>query len=109
MGKLTPETLQRSLKSVAKPPPPNSPTPRDKRSFQSSITMAGDQVQELLEAPSEFAKSGIQFMRRCTKPDKAEYLRLCQAVGVGLVIMGAVGYIVKLIHMPLNRVLVGGA
>ncbi len=26
-----------------------------------------DQVQELLEAPSEFAKSGIQFMRRCTK------------------------------------------
>lgn len=29
--------------------------------------MAGDQVQELLEAPSDFAKNGIQFMRRCTK------------------------------------------
>ena len=26
-----------------------------------------DQIQELLEAPSEFAKNGIQFMRRCTK------------------------------------------
>lgn len=26
-----------------------------------------DQIQELLEAPSDFAKNGIQFMRRCTK------------------------------------------
>jgi len=71
--------------------------------------MAGDQVQELLEAPSDFAKNGIQFMRRCTKPDKAEYLRLCQAVGVGLLIMGSVGYLVKLIHLPISRLLVGGA
>ena len=93
-----------------------------------------DQVQELLEAPTEFAKNGIQFMRRCTKrkyslprlppvihcvsqssicafsipqirklltrppfiADKSEYLRLCQAVGVGLIIMGSVGYLVKL-------------
>lgn len=26
-----------------------------------------DQVQEILEVPSEFAKDGIQFIRRCTK------------------------------------------
>ncbi|KAL6858160.1 hypothetical protein ACO1O0_005614 [Amphichorda felina] len=58
-----------------------------------------DQVQELLEAPTEFAKNGIQFMRRCTKPDKSEYLRLCQAVGVGLIIMGSVGYLVKLVYV----------
>ncbi|KAF4124802.1 SecE/Sec61-gamma subunits of protein translocation complex [Geosmithia morbida] len=62
--------------------------------------MAGDQIQELLEAPADFARSGVQFMRRCTKPDKAEYLRLCQAVGVGLVVMGSVGYLVKLSEWP---------
>lgn len=28
--------------------------------------------------------------------DQQEFLRLCQAVGVGFLIMGAVGYVVKL-------------
>ncbi|RSL57407.1 hypothetical protein CEP54_008300 [Fusarium duplospermum] len=85
-----------------------------------------DQVQELLEVPSEFVKDGVQFMRRCTKPDQQEFLRLCQAVGVGFLIMGAVGYVVKLgmssiahpmrpysnpnaVHIPLNHALVGSA
>ncbi|KAH8171623.1 secE/Sec61-gamma subunits of protein translocation complex domain-containing protein [Sarocladium implicatum] len=68
-----------------------------------------DQVQELLEVPSEFAKDGIQFVRRCTKPDQKEFLRLCQAVGMGFVVMGSIGYIIKLIHIPVNNVLVGGA
>lgn len=37
--------------------------------FFSSTTFAkmADQVQELLEVPSEFAREGIQFVRRCTK------------------------------------------
>jgi protein transport protein SEC61 subunit gamma-like protein len=64
-----------------------------------------DQIQELIEVPSDFAKSGIQFMRRCTKPDRTEFLRLCQAVGVGLLVMGSVGYVVKLVHIPLNNAL----
>lgn len=45
----------------------------------------------------------------CPLADKLEFLKLCQAVGVGFLIMGAVGYIVKLIHIPLNNILVGGA
>jgi protein transport protein SEC61 subunit gamma-like protein len=68
-----------------------------------------DQLQELLEVPSEFARDGVQFMRRCTKPDMKEFIRLCQAVGVGFVLMGTVGFITKLIHIPLNNVLVGSA
>lgn len=122
-----------------------------------------DQVQEILEIPSDFAKEGIQFMRRCTKrqsshsppsftqtlsiyprfssfspssilwlpsiyvvfpsilrtrsagadlqrpADQKEFLRLCQAVGLGFLVMGAVGYFVKLIHIPVNNILVGAA
>ncbi|KAM0322692.1 hypothetical protein ACHAQA_009283 [Verticillium albo-atrum] len=64
-----------------------------------------DSVKEFLEVPSEFAQDGIQFMKRCTKPDRAEYQKLAQAVGVGFLIMGAV----KLIHIPVNNILVGGA
>ncbi|KAF7545133.1 hypothetical protein G7046_g9631 [Stylonectria norvegica] len=76
--------------------------------LQVLLTMA-DQVQEILEVPAEFAREGIQFMRKCTKPDQKEFLRLCQAVGTGFLIMGAIGYLVKLIHLPVNQALVGGA
>ncbi|RKU45503.1 Sec61p translocation complex subunit [Coniochaeta pulveracea] len=68
-----------------------------------------DQVQEILDVPREFVKDGLQFMNRCQKPDKREFWKIAQAVGVGFLIMGAVGYVVKLIHIPLNGILVGGA
>jgi hypothetical protein len=33
----------------------------------SNTAKMSDQVQELLEVPSEFVKDGVQFVRRCTK------------------------------------------
>ncbi|KAH7037141.1 uncharacterized protein B0I36DRAFT_313412 [Microdochium trichocladiopsis] len=68
-----------------------------------------DQLQEFLDVPKDFVREGTQFMTRCTKPDQKEFIKICQAVGMGFLIMGAVGYIVKLIHIPVNNVLVGGA
>ncbi|KAK3377990.1 hypothetical protein B0H63DRAFT_525248 [Podospora didyma] len=68
-----------------------------------------DQVQEILDVPREFLKDGIQFINKSQKPDRREFIKISQAVGVGFLIMGAVGYVVKLIHIPLNQVLVGGA
>ncbi|KAA8576033.1 hypothetical protein MFRU_033g00040 [Monilinia fructicola] len=68
-----------------------------------------DQVREFMEIPSDFFKDGTQFINRCTKPDYREFINISRAVGVGFLIMGAVGYIVKLIHIPLNNILVGGA
>ncbi|EGO60429.1 hypothetical protein NEUTE1DRAFT_93606 [Neurospora tetrasperma FGSC 2508] len=68
-----------------------------------------DQLQEILDVPREFLKDGIQFIKKCQKPDRREFIKISQAVGTGFLIMGAVGYLVKLIHIPLNQVLVGGA
>ncbi|KAK0627149.1 hypothetical protein B0T14DRAFT_423404 [Immersiella caudata] len=68
-----------------------------------------DQVQEILDVPREFLRDGIQFINKSQKPDRREFIKISQAVGVGFLIMGAVGYVVKLIHIPLNNVLVGGA
>lgn len=47
-----------------------------------------------------------QFLNRCTKPTKAEYIQLCRAVGVGFLVMGFIGYIVKVVHLPINNILV---
>ncbi|KAE9372395.1 secE/sec61-gamma protein [Hyaloscypha bicolor E] len=68
-----------------------------------------DQIQEFLDIPRDFFKEGTQFLNRCTKPDRREFIKISQAVGVGFLVMGAVGYLVKLIHIPVNNVLVGGA
>jgi len=68
-----------------------------------------DQIQEILDVPRDFINDGLQFMRRCQKPDQKEFMKISQAVGVGFLVMGVVGYLVKLIHIPLNNILVGGA
>ncbi|OTB02871.1 hypothetical protein M426DRAFT_322292 [Hypoxylon sp. CI-4A] len=66
-------------------------------------------VQDLLEIPRDFVKDGTQFMTRCTKPDKREFVQISKAVGVGFLVMGAIGYLIKLIHIPVNNILVGAA
>ncbi|KAF9894921.1 Sec61p translocation complex subunit [Aspergillus nanangensis] len=68
-----------------------------------------DQVQELLNVPREFLKEGMQFINRSQKPDRREFIKISQAVGVGFLVMGSIGFIVKLVHIPVNNVLVGAA
>ncbi|ETN45584.1 protein translocase SEC61 complex gamma subunit, archaeal and eukaryotic [Cyphellophora europaea CBS 101466] len=53
-------------------------------------------IQELADVPKEFFKDGTQFINRCTKPDRREFIKISQAVGMGFLIMGAIGYFIKL-------------
>ncbi|KAK2075039.1 hypothetical protein P8C59_009198 [Phyllachora maydis] len=76
---------------------------------RSEIWPKKNQVQEVLEVPREFVKDGFLFLRRCQKPDQKEFIRISQAVGMGFLIMGAIGYVIRLIHIPLNQILVGSA
>ncbi|KAG0637289.1 hypothetical protein HOY80DRAFT_973754 [Tuber brumale] len=68
-----------------------------------------DQLAQIADIPREFLKDGTLFINRCTKPDKREFIKISQAVGIGFVIMGVIGFIVKLIHIPVNNILVGAA
>ena len=34
----------------------------------------------------------------------AEFLQICRAVGTGFVVMGFIGYLVKLVHIPINNI-----
>ncbi|KAH8150141.1 uncharacterized protein LAJ45_05827 [Morchella importuna] len=68
-----------------------------------------DQFAQFAEIPREFLKDGTLFINRCTKPDKREFIKISQAVGIGFIVMGAIGFIVKLIHIPVNNILVGAA
>ncbi|PUU75435.1 hypothetical protein B9Z19DRAFT_1195500 [Tuber borchii] len=65
-----------------------------------------DQFAQMADIPREFLRDGTLFINRCTKPDKREFIKISQAVGIGFVIMGVIGFIVKLIHIPVNNILV---
>ena len=68
-----------------------------------------DLIKEWMDAPKEFVREGTLFMNRCTKPDRREFMKISQAVGVGFLVMGFIGYLIKLIHIPINNILVGAA
>ncbi|KAJ1959112.1 hypothetical protein GGI12_004509 [Dipsacomyces acuminosporus] len=61
------------------------------------------------EAPMQLIKEASWIIRRCTKPDQKEYLKIVRAVLMGFLVMGFVGYFTKLIHIPINNIIVGGA
>ncbi|KAI0706113.1 secE/sec61-gamma protein [Cytidiella melzeri] len=68
-----------------------------------------EKLKEFAEIPQEFIKDGQQFLIRCTKPSQKEFIQISKAIAVGFAVMGFIGYLVKLIHIPINNILVGGA
>ncbi|KAL1413604.1 hypothetical protein Q8F55_001379 [Vanrija albida] len=65
-----------------------------------------ESLKELVEIPQSFVKEGTHFINRCTKPTESEYIQLCKAIAIGFGVMGVIGYLVKLIHIPINNILV---
>ncbi|KAF9422911.1 Sec61p translocation complex subunit [Podila epigama] len=68
--------------------------------------MDSEIAQTAIEGPKQFVKDGVAFMNRCTKPDRKEFMQITQAVSMGFLIMGVIGFVVKLIHIPINNILV---
>ncbi|KAF8820498.1 protein translocation complex, SEC61 gamma subunit [Cardiosporidium cionae] len=54
-----------------------------------------------------FALDSIRLVRRCTKPDPREFKQVTGACAVGFLAMGVIGFLVKLIFIPINNLLVG--
>ncbi|KAH8320481.1 hypothetical protein KR067_004248 [Drosophila pandora] len=56
---------------------------------------------------SGFFKDSMRFMKRCTKPNRQEFRRTCMAIAVGFFIMGTIGFLVKLMHIPITNIIMG--
>ncbi|XP_038943761.1 protein transport protein Sec61 subunit gamma-like [Rattus norvegicus] len=67
-----------------------------------------DQVMQLVEPSGQFVKDSIWQVKRCTKPDRKEFQEIAMATAIGFAIMGFTGFFVKLIHTPINNIIVGG-
>lgn len=92
----------------------------------------------LIEPLTKFVKDSAYLVKKCTKPDlkgtlrkafllwpprcsstthpllprslfrPTEFAKIARATGVGFLIMGFVGFFVKLVHIPINNIIVGG-
>ncbi|KIH65611.1 protein translocase SEC61 complex gamma subunit, and eukaryotic [Ancylostoma duodenale] len=76
-------------------------------SFVDLVQFAMDQFQALIEPGRQFARDSIRLVKRCTKPDRKEYQKIAVATAIGFAIMGFIGFFVKLIHIPINNIIVG--
>ena len=86
-----------------------------------------DQVQQFTEPCKQFMKDSIRLVKKCTKPDRkgsslhhpvccsmysppsrlSEFQKIAMATAIGFAIMGFIGFFVKLIHIPINNIIVG--
>uniref|UniRef100_A0A915I405 Protein transport protein Sec61 subunit gamma n=1 Tax=Romanomermis culicivorax TaxID=13658 RepID=A0A915I405_ROMCU len=66
-----------------------------------------DQIHSVIEPCKEFIKDSIRLVKRCSKPDRKEYQKIAMATAIGFAIMGFIGFFVKLIHIPINNIIVG--
>ena len=55
----------------------------------------------------DFAVESRRLLQRCTKPDSKEFKKISFACAIGFAIMGFIGYIVKLVFIPINNIIVG--
>ena len=67
-----------------------------------------EKVDEFVVEPlKQFATESERLVRKCTKPSEKEFKKLAIGTAVGFAIMGFIGYFVKLVHIPINKILVG--
>jgi len=55
----------------------------------------------------EFWHDSRRLVQRCTKPDVKEFQKILFSCGIGFLIMGAIGYMVKLTFIPINNIIMG--
>jgi protein transport protein SEC61 subunit gamma-like protein len=66
-----------------------------------------DQLLAIVNPGKQFFKDSVRLVKRCTKPDRKEYQKVVLATAIGFAIMGFIGFFVKLIHIPINNIIVG--
>jgi len=59
----------------------------------------------VIQPLKDFVRDSVHLVKKCTKPDRKEFVKIAWATGVGFLIMGFVGFFVKLVHIPINQIL----
>jgi len=69
--------------------------------------LPSNSFQAAIAPAKQFGLDSIRLINRCTKPDAKEFKKIALATTVGFLVMGFLGFIVKLVHIPINNIIVG--
>ncbi|KAJ0984946.1 hypothetical protein J5N97_003302 [Dioscorea zingiberensis] len=61
-----------------------------------------DALDSIVNPLREFSKDSARLVKRCHKPDRKEFTKVALRTAIGFVVMGFVGFFVKLIFIPIN-------
>ncbi|XP_024401927.1 protein transport protein Sec61 subunit gamma [Physcomitrium patens] len=64
-------------------------------------------VDTVVRPVKDFAKDSIRLVKRCHKPDRREFSKVAIRTALGFIVMGFIGFFVKLIFIPINNIIVG--
>eukprot|EP00330_Aristerostoma_sp_ATCC50986_P004854 CAMPEP_0114587008 /NCGR_PEP_ID=MMETSP0125-20121206/10087_1 /TAXON_ID=485358 ORGANISM="Aristerostoma sp., Strain ATCC 50986" /NCGR_SAMPLE_ID=MMETSP0125 /ASSEMBLY_ACC=CAM_ASM_000245 /LENGTH=73 /DNA_ID=CAMNT_0001782727 /DNA_START=129 /DNA_END=350 /DNA_ORIENTATION=+ len=64
-----------------------------------------DYVNGLSTDAQNFIQESQFFLRRCKKPDRKEFMQIAGSCAIGFAVMGAVGFIIKLLFIPINNII----
>merc|ERR1712181_71948 len=73
------------------------------------LTDKNNPIGYIVQGAYEFGNDSRRLIQRCTKPDAKEFKKIAVACAIGFAIMGFIGYTVKLVFIPINNIIVGGA
>jgi protein transport protein SEC61 subunit gamma-like protein len=59
-------------------------------------------IDQATEEVVSFVDDTRRFFEKCEKPQPTELKRIAVATGFGLLVMGFIGFAVKLVHIPIN-------
>lgn len=68
-----------------------------------------DALDQVFDPLRDFAKDSVRLVKRCHKPDRKEFTKVATRTAIGFVVMGFVGFFVKLIFIPINNIIVGAS
>mmetsp|Transcript_38084 Transcript_38084/g.62508 ORF Transcript_38084/g.62508 Transcript_38084/m.62508 type:complete len:84 (-) Transcript_38084:676-927(-) len=57
----------------------------------------------------KFSKDSYHLIMKCTKPDLKEFKKLAIATSIGFLLMGFIGFFIRLIHIPINNIIRGSS
>lgn len=54
---------------------------------------------------SDFFRASKNFIYKCEKPDKKEFLHIAKQCSIGFAVMGTIGFVIKLVFLMINNIL----
>jgi len=62
-------------------------------------------IEDTKNSIQDFIAESIAFIHKCSKPDRREFINISTSCAIGFLVMGIIGFLIKLLFIPINNIL----